>query len=663
MAKISRLAPRQGIPRDPLDRSMSSSNLWKRTMGGDIVFSDTGSDNYTTSNPGTRLRHAKVPCGGFLLTSPDLNRQSASSYDSELRPNVSGTEVKPRNPEGQMPISGGSPPDDDNPGGPERDPEMLLQPETRPISHEQLVVEVKGIYAGLVMVEAECIDIDERQFAAAQEKDPAKKIQLKNDQWHSLIALHKQLLHKHHDFFLASQHPSASPALSRLAAKYSMPARMWRHGIHAFLEVLRHRLPESLEHMLAFIYIAYTMMALLYETVPTFEDTWIECLGNLTVIRCTFESNINCIYVGDLGRYRMAIEDEEPRDREVWSNVARFWYYKTLDKAPTVGRFYHHLAILARPYSIEQLSLYTRALTCLTPFEGARGSVLTLFNPILQGQDPASRRSSSFETVFIRAHGILFTSQPSDSLDRFDEAVEELDTGGLYGNYISKSSSRFKETGVHAAVSNIAALLEYGTPKPRSSNSSLRFAYEDAHRVKKQLSQPVHSDLDVPGNKPPSAGPSQPQADTSMTSESERSPVFIIRASRLAFITLGISLTCANDRNMYPLVHAYLVFIWSLILVQQAWKKFEDNLVWRIIETDVPWAALCSFLNTLAAEPQVMTAKVWAEDFPKPDKEAGRLLPKDFVIRGQLYSRWYFPYTWSRIRGLTPMNAHVSCCQ
>lgn len=58
-----------------------------------------------------------------------------------------------------------------------------------------------------------------------------------------------------------------------------MPARMWRHGIHAFLEVLRHRLPESLEHMLAFIYIAYSMMALLYETVPAFEDTWIECLG------------------------------------------------------------------------------------------------------------------------------------------------------------------------------------------------------------------------------------------------------------------------------------------------------------------------------------------------------------------------------------------------
>jgi hypothetical protein len=30
----------------------------------------------------------------------------------------------------------------------------------------------------------------------------------------------------------------------------------------------------------AFIYLAYSMMALLYERVPVLEDTWIECLGD-----------------------------------------------------------------------------------------------------------------------------------------------------------------------------------------------------------------------------------------------------------------------------------------------------------------------------------------------------------------------------------------------
>jgi hypothetical protein len=155
------------------------------------------------------------------------------------------------------------------------------------------------------MVETKCIHVDRAQAAAAQDSsDPNHK--LASDHWQALIALHRTLLHEHHDFFLASQHPSASPALRRLAAKYSMPARMWKHGIHSFLELLRRRLPDSIDYMLAFIYLAYQMMALLYETVPAFEDTWIECLG-------------------DLGRYRMAIEDEDIRDRETWAGVARSW--------------------------------------------------------------------------------------------------------------------------------------------------------------------------------------------------------------------------------------------------------------------------------------------------------------------------------------------------
>ena len=61
---------------------------------------------------------------------------------------------------------------------------------------------------------------------------------------------------------------------------------MWRHGIHSFLELLRHRLPDSFEHMLAFVYLAYSMMALLSETVPVFHDTWIEYVRSARV-SCT----------------------------------------------------------------------------------------------------------------------------------------------------------------------------------------------------------------------------------------------------------------------------------------------------------------------------------------------------------------------------------------
>ncbi|KAK3345766.1 hypothetical protein B0H65DRAFT_426693 [Neurospora tetraspora] len=90
--------------------------------------------------------------------------------------------------------------------------EFLRQPETRAISQEQLVTEVKGIYAGLVMVESKCIEVDNAQNA---ETDPANK-PINHEQWQALIALHRTLLYEHHDFFLASQHPSASPALRRV---------------------------------------------------------------------------------------------------------------------------------------------------------------------------------------------------------------------------------------------------------------------------------------------------------------------------------------------------------------------------------------------------------------------------------------------------------------
>lgn len=85
------------------------------------------------------------------------------------------------------------PPENRFGGDPEAEPEMLLQPENRPISHEELVVNVKQIYAGLAVVEAKCIDIDERQWIAAQEKDPSLRIQLQDGQWQSLFALHKRV--------------------------------------------------------------------------------------------------------------------------------------------------------------------------------------------------------------------------------------------------------------------------------------------------------------------------------------------------------------------------------------------------------------------------------------------------------------------------------------
>ena len=514
-----------------------------------------------------------------------------------------------------------------SPGEPEQDaaedhePEMLSQPETRPISHEQLVTEVKGIYAGLVMVEAKCIDVDDKQSRAAQERDPSKQVKLTAEQWQALIALHKTLLHEHHDFFLASQHPSASTALSKLAAKYSMPARMWRHGIHAFLEVLRHRLPDSLDHMLAFIYIAYSMMALLFETVPAFEDTWIECLG-------------------DLGRYRMAIEDDDIRDREVWAGVARFWYSKATDKRPNIGRLHHHLAILARPYTLQQASLYTRSLTCIIPFESARGSIMTLFTPILEAKKHTHYRSSEMEIVFIKAHALLFVQDSMDSqaslkaLEDFVGCIHKLFHGPLFDSSIAQAGAKFKEQGVFAAVTNVASLLEYGVLDAQgSSRSILRLAFEE-HRSSGNASTVPEGNQTVSQVRFAHTPASILNAEESLAYKFSRRTLY--HASDISFWTLSSALHRIGDRSVFPLVHVYLVFLFSAVKIEKAMA---------LIESDVPWADVAEFLNALA-KPEMMTPKVRGEKFPRPSDSIGRPLPEDLVMRGQLWSEFYFPETW-----------------
>lgn len=86
----------------------------------------------------------------------------------------------------------------------ENQPQIIRQPETRPISHNQLVIEVKGIYAGLVLVEQKCKEVDKKQSPAALEVNPTRKAPLSNEQWQALIALYKTLLQEHYDFLLAS---------------------------------------------------------------------------------------------------------------------------------------------------------------------------------------------------------------------------------------------------------------------------------------------------------------------------------------------------------------------------------------------------------------------------------------------------------------------------
>ncbi|KAF4971241.1 hypothetical protein FSARC_1863 [Fusarium sarcochroum] len=454
--------------------------------------------------------------------------------------------------------------------------EMMRQPETRPISQDQLVAEVKGIYAGLVMVETKCIEVDN-----AQSSNTDANSKLNNEQWQALIALHRTLLHEHHDFFLASQHPSASPALRRLASKFAMPARMWRHGIHSFLELLRHRLPASLEHMLTFLYLAYSMMALLYETVPAFEDTWIECLG-------------------DLGRYRMAIEDDDIRDREVWTGVSRHWYSKASDKSPTTGRLYHHLAILARPNALQQLYYYTKSLCAPIPFSSARESIMTLFDPVLSN---SPTRLAPVDADFVRSHGILFSKK---SWEQLKESMDSF-MGQLDGT-IARLAKRWLESGYFIGISTGCSLLGYGA----ESNVLMRAMSR----------KPEESDVAMDGSTISEAAPDE-TFDIALT--------FAVRIIETVVRRWG-------DTNALPFLHTILVFM-SHMTRHPAAISYLENVY--------PWKLTSLMLNSLlvSCEPGY---KVQSH-FRIPEKDQlPRPLPEDFAMRGLLYAEDYFPNDWFR---------------
>jgi len=324
-------------------------------------------------------------------------------------------------------------------------------------------------------------------------------------------------------------------------------------------------------------------MALLFETVPAFEDTWIECLG-------------------DLGRYRMAIEDDDQRDREVWTGVARHWYSKASDKAPTTGRLYHHLAILARPNALQQLFYYAKALCVVVPFSSARESILTLFEPVLTSENGQGQfRLPPLDTAFVKAHGVLFTNR---EIERYEPAVQEFLS--LLDGQIGRVTRKFMEQGYYISITNCVA--------------SLGFASKE-NPLMKAIS-PEDEDMEITNR-----GASANELSKWMTS--------FKHAQRLRNATLEIVLDRLGDPNVLPFIHCDLVFMLRMSQHAEAMD---------LLEADYPFEKLTVMLNTLVAG--VDLDKVQNGVFPVPVKDEARPLPEDYILRGILYADHYFPDTW-----------------
>ena len=473
-------------------------------------------------------------------------------------------------------------------------PGLVLQPETRSITPEELAKEVRSIYAGLTMVESKCIHVDRAQAAD-------KGSVLSGEHWTALVTLHRVLLHEHHDFMLASQHPSASDALKRLATKYSMPARMWKHGVHSMLELLRQHLPGSLDFMMQFIYIAYSMFGLLLETVPTFQRTWLECLG-------------------DIARYRMAIEEEDIRDRDNWAATSRKWYTRVTRQEPDSGRLYHHLAILARPDRVRQLGLYTKSLICSVPFLSTRDSISTLFD----FNENHAGLVDPTEAGFVKVHQLLFEHKFSE----IEESARSFLDG--LGERIQTQSTKWREIGAWMASANIGALFDYG------GNKSLLNYFKLAHHMS-QL--PTTAEVD------PDCLPDDLKEATLFDVASADS---LEKVSQLLGRTMGIATARSDDRNVLPHVYIVLVFLVSFAEACRHARKHPQLFATSFIQPGIildhiNWELLCALLNELV---ESGTLTEYSSKFGPMDPANPCPLPEDFILQGTIYAAPYFPEGW-----------------
>lgn len=461
------------------------------------------------------------------------------------------------------------------------DHELLLEPETRQITEDQLRTEVNGIYRGVFVVEQKCIAFDSQQAITKQS--------LKGNEWNALISLHQTYLNECHDFFLATQHPAAGADTRQLPARYELPRRMWLHGIHSFLEVLRMKLDEnSKEYMLRFIVSAYSMLILLVESVPLFQDVWIECLG-------------------DIARYRMMVVEHDHQECLLWTCIARDWYNKAANSRYTEGRIQHHLAVLA-PDLLQQFFLFTKALVSIRPFPNARANLETLCNSLVRG--PEIGKAISIDETFSKIHAVLFLkgSGPKQAGDEpSGDMVPSLSARFEKGldSSIGRLGAKWREPGVYVSLINIAALFDYG-----DIESPLLKTYTNTHG---------NDDLEGCQDK-----------------LEEISGRYVCA---FTFRCLSIVTHRVGDRNVLPHMHVSLAFIWTLVHVPKAIRPFEHH---------IPWPSICHYVSDFSKKRDLKHFRgpdLRTVEFPHQVGEKGvnPYLPEDFLMCGEVWSWYYHP--------------------
>ncbi|KAJ9663334.1 hypothetical protein H2198_000851 [Neophaeococcomyces mojaviensis] len=100
---------------------------------------------------------------------------------------------------------------------------------------------------------------------------------LSNEQRQELLAMHRVLLNKHHDFFTTGRHPTTSWELRKLVSKYTAPRRLLKRNLQPLLEALRQHAKDAPERVYTMFDITFGMLNRLMKEVPYVSSEWKDC--------------------------------------------------------------------------------------------------------------------------------------------------------------------------------------------------------------------------------------------------------------------------------------------------------------------------------------------------------------------------------------------------
>lgn len=105
------------------------------------------------------------------------------------------------------------------------------------------------------------------------------------EQYKATNDLHRFLASEYYDLTIVALHPQSSSCLKTFSRSHGIDESQWQRCIYSQLEMLRSRLPESLEHLETFMYYIYGLLGSLQEIQGADRQVWIEAQGDLAHFR------------------------------------------------------------------------------------------------------------------------------------------------------------------------------------------------------------------------------------------------------------------------------------------------------------------------------------------------------------------------------------------